>query len=130
MPLIPCPECNKSVSDSAPACPQCGSPLTVEVVEAQKRKESERLETERKLQLGCQLGCGAILFLVFGFVLFAMWSANASRSSSPQHLDTTDEHLRSLPSLRGYTDAEKDEIIQAAKRLDAATEELERRRGS
>ena len=27
MPLISCPECNKQVSSSAPACPHCGAPV-------------------------------------------------------------------------------------------------------
>ncbi|WP_254508969.1 hypothetical protein [Anatilimnocola floriformis] len=29
MPLIACPECQRQVSDQAPACPQCGFPLAV-----------------------------------------------------------------------------------------------------
>ncbi|WP_254509402.1 hypothetical protein [Anatilimnocola floriformis] len=29
MPLIACPECQRQVSDQAPACPQCGFPLVV-----------------------------------------------------------------------------------------------------
>jgi len=29
MALINCPECNKEISDKAPACPGCGSPIAV-----------------------------------------------------------------------------------------------------
>ncbi len=28
MALIACPECNKQVSDQAPACPHCGFPIS------------------------------------------------------------------------------------------------------
>ncbi|MCU9949143.1 zinc ribbon domain-containing protein [Pseudomonas solani] len=27
MALIDCPECNRSISDQAPSCPQCGYPM-------------------------------------------------------------------------------------------------------
>ena len=30
MPLITCPDCQKEISDAAPACPNCGRPLAVE----------------------------------------------------------------------------------------------------
>jgi hypothetical protein len=129
-PLIPCPACKKPVSESAPACPQCGLPLTAEVVETQKRNESERVEAEQKAAAQFGLGCGVIILFVLGLFISAMWSSNAGIPSSPQHLDTTDEHLRTLPSLRGYTESEKDEIIKQAKKFEAVTSELERQRGS
>ena len=28
MALVTCPDCGKSISDAAPACPQCGRPMT------------------------------------------------------------------------------------------------------
>jgi len=33
MPLTTCPDCEHSVSDQAPACPQCGRPMTAQTTE-------------------------------------------------------------------------------------------------
>lgn len=32
MPLIACPDCNRDISDAAPACPQCGRPMPQRVI--------------------------------------------------------------------------------------------------
>ncbi|HEY0707745.1 MAG TPA: PH domain-containing protein [Polyangia bacterium] len=29
MPLVPCPTCNRAISDAAPACPHCGHPMAM-----------------------------------------------------------------------------------------------------
>ena len=69
MPLINCPDCDKQVSSSAPACPGCGSPIG-------DKKESagsgvQRLatvqETSKKLKLQSLI---AVTLLIVGFAWF------------------------------------------------------------
>ena len=38
MALIKCPDCEKSVSDQAPACPHCGSPVRAHIIEKTSKK--------------------------------------------------------------------------------------------
>ena len=52
-----------------------------------------------------------------------------SLTSGIQYDDATDQRWKDLPSLRGYSDGEKEEIISAAKKLTHATNQLERERG-
>lgn len=33
MPLVTCPDCEKQVSDAAPACPHCGRPMRATTIE-------------------------------------------------------------------------------------------------
>ena len=47
-----------------------------------------------------------------------------------QYNAATDERLKSLPSLSGRSDAEKEQIISAAKKFDAAVKARERTRGN
>lgn len=58
MPLTTCPECHRSVSDKAPACPNCGAKLRTSF-----------------LRKGMNCGCAGILGavgLVFGLI-FLYW---------------------------------------------------------
>lgn len=43
MALIKCPECEKEISDKAPACPHCGCPLTDDVVVNNLSMKSEKI---------------------------------------------------------------------------------------
>lgn len=61
MALVTCPDCNKDVSDAAPACPNCGRPMApvggVQTIEATGKKWK-----------AFQLGFG--LMTVVGIVIF------------------------------------------------------------
>ena len=58
MALVHCPDCGQKVSEKAPTCPHCGSPLKGGGIEKKKKK------------MGClQIGClGLILFGVIGVI--------------------------------------------------------------
>lgn len=49
MALIKCPECGKeNVSDSAEMCPDCGYGIKAHFAEIERKKELEKIETERR----------------------------------------------------------------------------------
>ncbi len=50
MPLIPCPECGKEISDKAPACPQCGAPTIAGKKADKKASVAKRANTQG---MGC-----------------------------------------------------------------------------
>ncbi|MGL5660496.1 MAG: hypothetical protein ACRC2U_19470 [Aeromonas sp.] len=54
MPLIQCPDCNKEMSDAAPACPNCGRPN--DVIEIAKPTASKPLSSHRKVSIPLIIG--------------------------------------------------------------------------
>jgi hypothetical protein len=133
MATIKCPECMKPISETANACPQCGFPLTPEKVAVQKEKEA-------KDNMGCALMSIVIVvcFVIAGIAGRSSSSSSSSSSStssptSPtsrsQYDEAADRQLKDLPSLQGYSDREKEQIISASKKLTNAVNELERQRG-
>jgi hypothetical protein len=68
--LIPCPECQKPVSEAAPTCPGCGFVLSPAIVAEQKEKKRK----------GEQVG--AVVFIGFAVILFLVCSGAFSSSSS------------------------------------------------
>lgn len=85
-----------------------------------------------------------LLLLVVVAVLLMIWTLrdsnpvagpmlNTPAPANPEVLlrndDSTDRHLKELPSMRGRSDSDKEHIISEAKRLNAALEELYRKRG-
>jgi len=48
MALIKCPECKSQISEFAPSCPNCGFPLSEEIVSKIKIEEQNRIEKELK----------------------------------------------------------------------------------
>ncbi|MFV8754850.1 hypothetical protein ACNOYE_30250 [Nannocystaceae bacterium ST9] len=65
--LIPCPECERKVSDRAAACPECGFPIREWLAEREQteRRERARATRERVGDVDCP-SCEAR-----GFVMFA-----------------------------------------------------------
>lgn len=49
MALINCPECGKEISDKAPACPNCGCPLSVS--QSSQQQDTENIQTYLDLAL-------------------------------------------------------------------------------
>lgn len=69
MAFIPCPECQKKISDKAPACPHCGHVDTHnnggqggEIEQVDKVTQVEAAEPEEKVKLPEGCGCGLALF--------------------------------------------------------------------
>lgn len=128
MALITCPECHKRISETAVTCPSCGFALSADVVAKQKAKEQAA---------GCVVGLfglGVVLFFVL--MCSGVFSSGTSSTSSPatssspnDYDDSTDRYLKDRPSLRGFSDPDKERIIRAAKEFDARVKALERQRG-
>lgn len=70
MALISCPDCNKQVSDKAPACPQCGSPIaTAEDIQRVGTGLTTTQQTSKRLK-GHLLTSG-LIFAIGGIWTFA-----------------------------------------------------------
>jgi hypothetical protein len=67
--LIPCPECERKVSDRAAACPECGFPIREWLDEraAAQRREQARASRERVGEVDCP-DCEARGFVLFDAV--------------------------------------------------------------
>lgn len=85
MALIRCPDCQKDVSDAAPACPGCGRPVADQGAATRQNPQVRTLKVTGALLLfGCVPACvagsaqpsgtfmfpAAIFACVLGFVLF------------------------------------------------------------
>jgi len=136
MAMIRCPECQKPISESAYACPGCGCTLTPDIAATQKVKKQQSEQV-------ALIVVGGIFLLTIVFCSGVLTSSSSSptsvspssasswesRTAGIQYDDATDRRCKDLPSLRGYSDREKEQIISAAKKLTNATNQLERERG-
>jgi hypothetical protein len=77
MSLINCPECRKSVSETACACPGCGFPLTPGVAAFQKVKK------QKTDQAAALIGVGVFLLIIALCSGVLRSSSPSSSSSSP-----------------------------------------------
>jgi len=114
------------VVEPPPATPLLTSPAAEQVEGEQKRNDQAGMRV---------LGGGIFL------VLLLIWSGAFSSNSDPslpsplhyspsyQYESAADRELKDLPSLRGFSESEKEQIISAAKDLDRAVKVLERKRG-
>jgi RNA polymerase subunit RPABC4/transcription elongation factor Spt4 len=133
MALLGCPECRKTVSETAEACPACGFKLTAEIVSVQKEKQNAAETVGAWIGYGLAAVLGVPILLCAGLCSGAFSSANSSSNSgattvAPYH-SASDDELMNRPSLSGYSDFEKRMIIDAAKDLDRKVQDLQRRRG-
>lgn len=77
MALVNCPECAKTVSETAEACPACGFKLTAEIVAVQKRKQKAG-ET-----IGAFISYGLVALFWTGLLSCAGICSGGLSSSSP-----------------------------------------------
>jgi len=67
MPLINCPECQNSVSDSAVICPKCGYPIKVYRQNPQKPLNLDSPQVPQRKNKGC------VNFILILFVILICW---------------------------------------------------------
>ena len=85
MALISCPECEKEVSDKAPTCPNCGSPVAqppmtkkekkradAEAARAEAQKNWEEMSTGKKIYNSILMLILAAMFAVAGYSIFCL----------------------------------------------------------
>jgi Flp pilus assembly protein TadB len=71
MALIDCPDCEKKISDLAPACPFCGRPMRAEAIpSSQPTRQAVMIEATGKKWKARQLVCLFIMLSCFVFGLF------------------------------------------------------------
>lgn len=73
MPLINCPECQKEISDQAPACPNCGYPLHRPQVQAPVKQEKDWSQ---------ELLWFVVVFVVIGTLTVFLWPSNKDVSDN------------------------------------------------
>lgn len=71
MPLIPCPDCKTEVSDKAPACPKCGSPIAPTKVTIAHVSPGADLSAPITMGKGKLSGVG-ITGIVLGVLMFVV----------------------------------------------------------
>ena len=70
MSLITCPDCGQKVSENAPTCVKCGSPIATHTIQATSKKWK-----------GMQLAGG--LLIIFGFASVCSTVGDAQAGSDP-----------------------------------------------
>ena len=84
----------------------------------------------RTAKLGRALAIGAVAIVILlicsgVFTASSNYSPTSYTPSDPyKYNDATDRDLKNLPSMSGYSDAEKERIISEAKKFDAAIKTL------
>jgi hypothetical protein len=93
MALINCPDCHKSVSDQAHACPNCGLPVAAHLERMKQEEEKRRAEEEalrqrqEKRRATAQVVMGAIV--VFLIMMVASCISNASQHPVLRNIEAT-----------------------------------------
>jgi len=79
MPMITCPDCSKEISDTAPACPNCGRPQSAPLLTPPPITQSPPPITPPKRTISILLGIGILLLpIIFTwFTLRKGYSTNA-----------------------------------------------------
>ncbi len=119
--LILCPECQKPVSEAAPACPACGFTLSADIVEAQKVKKRES-EQGAAVVVAVIFGCLVLLFLIFSGVFSP--SGSSSPATSPafandkERLEWRSQH--NVPMNDEDIRYEQRKLMEAAEKIKAS----------
>lgn len=82
MALITCPDCQRQVSDRAPACPQCGSPLHTPPLGA-SQQAPRIIEATSKTWKTLQLAGGIVLVLAIPTCIVTTIAARPGEAASP-----------------------------------------------
>ncbi len=128
MSLIPCPECQKPVSEAASACPACGFTLSPDVIATQKerKRKSDRDGTAFGMIF---IGLFVLLFLICSGVFSPKSSSSDSSSSatstSSPAFASDKERLEwrsqnHVPMNAEDVRYEQDKLMEAAKKIKAS----------
>jgi hypothetical protein len=132
MALIECPDCDKQISESAIGCPHCGLMLTREIIASQKEAKAKReqgaAEIARREERKLVIWMTAIAVLTVAVAVLCV--VRPSQPYTPHWSDGVSDttNAKQSPWLRGYSDREKESILQEAYLFDAAAQQLERDR--
>ena len=102
MALINCPDCNKEISDKAPACPGCGSPIASAPPIASKGTTIPYSDQEVAVMLSKKKKTSHILHLLLSIVTAGVWVimwilvaiSNASENSKIDRTITKGKKIR------------------------------------
>jgi hypothetical protein len=73
MALINCPDCNKEVSSSAPACPGCGSPIASAVEVALPGSFIPYSDQEVAVMLSAKKNTSHLLHIILSVITVGFW---------------------------------------------------------
>lgn len=85
MPLIPCPDCGREVSDRAPSCPNCGAPIAGASI--RDRQVHGRGEGIFMKSLNC--GCLVVLLCVALIVAAVAVVSKGAETADPRNIEST-----------------------------------------
>jgi hypothetical protein len=104
----------------------------LEIVAAPKQGQTAKQNAEKGTAIGACVFGGVVLLcagMCSGVFSSASSTSDSHGTSVAPSYDPPDDELMNRPSLRGFSDAEKRTIIDAAKDFDRKVRDLERRRG-
>jgi len=90
MPLINCPECKNSVSDSAVSCPHCGFPIQNLKVEQPINTRPQTIKTKPIDQKKTNKGCQTVIIIFFILFMLIFFSKQCSKDENKTELKTTE----------------------------------------
>ena len=104
MPLINCPECQNSVSDSAINCPKCGYPIkdNISTSHNPQNSQSQNPIPKKPIQQNQNKGCGTVLIIFIGLLFFLFIWKKCSNNNS--------ESLTTSPTIDSLSIAEEDSL--------------------
>jgi len=77
MALITCPDCNKEVSENAPTCPNCGSPL-----KTTPPPNASPLPAKNKSGWGKRIGIALLVFFILAGIISALQDKGGQSTST------------------------------------------------
>lgn len=129
MAFIPCPQCNKGISDKAPACPHCGQVASTDengkdgITAQEPAAEKPGQDAKPTLPKGC--GCGLLLFAaILIFVLAAVFFSDSGPTKAGAYAASqtfVEQKLRSPASadFPSYREVMVDELSGGIYRIKA-----------
>lgn len=110
MALIPCPDCNAQISETAEHCPRCGFKLTQEVVksiqERERQKQEAEVERARANWIIDRILLVVCACLVLGVAFFFMLPFEKSSHPSSHYSGTTnnsdDDKFGAIVAAKGF----------------------------
>ena len=111
--LIPCPACKKQISDTAPACPQCGHTLTAADKEYLVNRASAQNQKIAQTEKSCLAGCliFILLSIIIGLISYVTTPKTVPNSTGyvspddPQVQAASEDLVRRLNTLQADRDA-------------------------
>lgn len=108
MATFPCPDCKKTISETAECCPKCGRKISTDDVA--KWKEEVALTKKKTKKIGIIFAAIFAIFLVIG-LLFSNNNTHKKTSSIDQIIEKIESTMSDFKDVDIYVSSEDDNII-------------------